>query len=230
MPEAHATLPWTLRAIARLERDTVRPLRAPRLTEPGFSTWRRTAGRRGWTALIELLHEDLAQAFPTAFELSQREVDPLAGLDESTAERLIADAVDATYADTQSFLRAAAQALGLPDRGKVSEFPKVQTFQRVVELPGSGGRIAAQQLLSNPELGFDRQFLFVADSDAERVLIGIAALELRSNPPEVITTAQLAAVLSKDTRLDRGFGFSAWPGAQGAVAALEAAGKEVRCL
>jgi hypothetical protein len=230
MTNIPSTLPWTLRAIARLERDTARPLRNPRLTEPGFATWKRTAGRRGWTALIELLHDDLAQAFPTAFDLSRREQDPLAGLDDAAAEQLLTEAVATGPADTQAFLRAAAQAMGLPDRGKVSEFPKVQSFQRVVELPGSGGRIAAQQVLTNPELGFDRQFLFVADSDAERVLIGIAALELRSNPPEVITTAQLAAVLSKDTRLDRGFGFSAWPGAQGAVAALEAAGKEVRCL
>ncbi len=230
MQESINTLQWTLRAIARLERDTARPLRNARLTEPGWPTWRRTAGRRGLAAFVTLLHDDLAQAFPTAFDLTAWQRDPLAGLAEATAEQLVRDAIAATYPDTQSFLRAAAQGLGLPVGGAVSDFPKVQAFQRVVELPGSGGRIAAQQVLSHPDLSFNQQFLFVADSDAERVLIGIAALELRSNPPDVVTSDRLAEVLKSGGRVDKAYGFAAATGAQRAIAALQSAGREVRCI
>jgi len=230
MEPSSPTLLWTLRAIARLERDVAKPLRSARLTEPGWPTWRRTAGRLGWAEFVALLHEDLAHAFPTAFDLSAHSQNPLAGLSDTAAEQLIREAITPSYQDTQSFLRAAAQGLGLPVGGAVSELPKVQAFQRVVELPGSGGRIAAQQVLSFPELSFNQQFLFVADSDAERVLIGIAALELRSNAPEVVTSSRLGELLTSGGRVDKAYGFSASTQAQQAIAALRSAGREVRCI
>jgi hypothetical protein len=184
----------------------------------------------GLVDFIELLHEDLAPAFPTAFDLACRDENPLDRLDTESAETLLSEAAAASYPDTQSFLRQAAQGLGLPTGGTLSDFPKVQAFQRVIELPGAGGRIAAQQVLSHSDLSFDRQFLFVADTDAERVLIGLAALELRSNAPEVINCSLLDEKLRSDARLDKAYGIANWRGADLAIAAVRKSGKDVRCI
>lgn len=64
---------------------------------------------------------------------------------------------------------------------------------RALELPGCGGRIAAHQVLSHDNLAFHAHFTFVADTDAERVAIGLAAAELRANPPTILTSAELLA-------------------------------------
>ncbi len=229
-PKTITQLTWTLRAIARMERDTNRALRRPRLTETGWSTWRRIAGRAGTGEFIRLLHDDLAGAFPTAFDLHRWSSDPLVGMSEADATALAESALVDEESDTVTFLRAAAAALGMPAAGSVSSLPKVQAHQRVVELPGTGGRIAAQQVLTHIDLSFDRQFVYVADTFAERLLIGIAALELRSNPPEIITTADLKALLATDSRIDRAFGLQTSTAAEVAADAVRAAGKEVRCV
>lgn len=62
---------WTLREIARLERGDLRP---PRLTEPDQERWLRVRRKLGWVAFVELVHENLAEAFPTAFALDRRRV------------------------------------------------------------------------------------------------------------------------------------------------------------
>ncbi len=223
-------LTWTLRAIARMERDTARVLRRPRLTEPGWSTWRRIAGRSGIAEFIGLLHDDLAGAFPTAFDRARWPSDPLVGMVDSDVTAFAQDALVDDGSDTITFLRLAAASLGLPAAGPVSSLPKVQAHQRVVELPGTAGRIAAQQVLTHSDLSFDRQFVYVADTFAERLLIGIAALELRSNPPEIIKTADLRALLASDSRIDRAFGLQAASAAEDAIKAVRTVGKEVRCV
>ena len=83
---------------------------------------------------------------------------------------------------------------------------------------------------THSDLSFDRQFVYGADSFAERLLGGIAALELRSNPPEIITTRELKALLATDSRIDRAFGLVASIAAEAAIEAVRAAGKEVRCV
>ena len=228
--DAATALRWSLRAIARMERDTSRPLRRPRLTEQDWSTWRRIAGRAGTTEFIRLLHDDLASAFPTAFDLQRWPPHPLEGLSDADATAIANTALEPDSSDPVTFLRAAAAGLGLPPSGPISSLPKVQAHQRVVELPGTAGRIAAHQVLTHTDLSFDRQFVFVADTFAERLLIGIAALEVRSNPPEIIASGDLARLLSSDSRIDRAFGLQNAQEGQRAIEIVRSAGKEVKCI
>lgn len=200
--ESSKLLTWTLRAIARAERNGLRP---PRLTEPNHERWHRVRRKLGWVAFIELLHEDLASSFPTCMDLSQWETHPTRTLDEPTAAALVDRALRPDDSDRPTFLRNACRDLGLMDGGNIAPLPKVQPHQRALELPGCGGRIAAHQVLSHENLGLDSHFTFVADTDIERVAIGLTAFELRANPPTVLTSAEL---LSTRPRFDVVFGSS----------------------
>lgn len=182
---------WTLRAIARLERAG--GVRAPRLTEPDFAKWHRYRRKLGWADFIRLLHEDLAPTFPEPFDTTRWAHDPYADLgDDDHAGRLVREAAKPDDSDTQRFLRSAARALGLPAGGDISALPKVQPHQRAVELPGSGGRIAAYQALRH-DLSFGQAFTFLARTDAERVAIGLAAVELRGDEPRIVTPSAFDA-------------------------------------
>lgn len=181
-------LRWTLREIARLERGGFRP---PRLTEPDHERWHRVRRKLGWTAFIELLHDDLAEAFPTSFALDLWSASPTAHLDETTAKSLIDEATQPDDADKLTFLRLACRALGLMENGNIATLPRVLTHQRALELPGCGGRIAAHQVTTHAGLSFHEHFVFVASTDEERVAVGLAAAELRANPPKVLTPAEL---------------------------------------
>jgi hypothetical protein len=216
---AQSPLTWTLREIARLERGGLRP---PRLTEPDHERWHRVRRKLGWVAFIELLHEDLAEAFPTSFALRRWKAHPTAGLDEPAAKALLDEAGRADDADLLGFLRVACRGLGLMEGGNVAALPKVQAHQRALELPGSGGRIAAYQVTTHGGLSFPENFTFVADSDEERVAIGIAAAELRANEPKVLSTTELRAERPK---FDQVFGIKGYPSAEGLAAEL---GLEVR--
>lgn len=184
-----SALSWTLRSIARLERAA--GVRAPRLTEPEFKTWHRFRRKLGWVDFIELLHEDLADAFPEPFDLTRWETDPLQQLDDAAALALIQGATAEDKADDSAFLRQAAVALGLPQNGNIADLPRVQPRQRALELPGAGGRIAAYQVRRYDGLALDEQFTFVAATPEERILIGLATVERRANAPRIITPEQL---------------------------------------
>lgn len=207
-------LRWTLREIARLERGGLRP---PRLTEPGHERWLRVRRKLGWTAFIDVLHEDLAEAFPTAFALDRWTSPPTAALDDATALRLIDEAIAPDDADRLTFLRVACRGLELMDAGNIAALPKVLTHQRALELPGCGGRIAAHQATAHAGLAFHEHFTFVADTDAERVAIGLAAAELRANVPKIITRAELAAQRPK---FDHVFGIEGYADAERLAAEL----------
>lgn len=97
---------WTLREIARLERGG---LRSPRLTEPDQERWLRVQRKLGWIAFIELLHQDLAEAFPAAVALDRWSSHPTAGLDEPTALAMIDDASGSNATDRLTFLRRACR-------------------------------------------------------------------------------------------------------------------------
>jgi hypothetical protein len=204
-------LTWTLREIARLERGAPErePLRPPRLTERDQERWHRVRRKLGWVAFIELLHEDLAEAFPTAFALDRWASHPTVGLDETRALAMIDAAALPDDADRLAFLRLACRGLGLRDGGNIAALPKVQAHQRALELPGCGGRIAAHQVTTHG-LSFHENFTFVADTDAERVAIGIAAAELRANEPRILSSAELR---SERARFDQVFGIAGYPSA-----------------
>lgn len=207
----HPALPWTLRSIARLERAG--GIRSPRLTEPSFEKWHRIRRHLGWRDFVALLHQDLAEAFPVPFNLAAWSVDPTAELSHDEAEQSIRTAIAPDDADAHTFLRAAARALGLPSTGALSDVPRTQPHQKVLELPGSCGRIAAWQVLSQPGLAFHDQFVFVADSDVERTLIGLAAVESRANTPTILTTAEVRAHIGRGQRFDRAIGVRGWAAA-----------------
>ena len=217
MPDLTA-LEWMLRAIARLERaGGVRP---PRLTEPGLEKWHRVRRRLGYADLVELLFEDLADAFPFPYDRARYAADPADGLADDDAELLLLEAVEEDGADPQAFLRRGAAALGLPPGGRIADLPRVQPHHRALELPGAGGRIVAQQVLEHGDLAFGAHFTFVADLDVERVAIGLAAVELRANPPTVLTSNELRAQHADGTRFDRVLGVRGHGAAESLVADL----------
>lgn len=198
----HTCLLWTLRSIARIERRG--GTRPPRLTEPGFERWERIRRKLGWKDFAALLHEDLADAFPLPFDLRGWADDPFATLSDDEAQRLIEVAAVPDSLDAAGFLKAAAAGLKLPSTGAILDLPRALPHQKVLEL--GFGRIAAAQVLSQPGLAFHDQFAFVADTQEERVMIGLCAVEAQANPPQVFTTAALRALVAKGGRFDRVLG------------------------
>lgn len=213
---------WTLRSIARIERKG--DLRPARLTEPGLTKWNRMRRKLDFVDLIALLHEDLTDAFPYPFDLTRWTSNPLTGLDDAAARTLI----DASLADDSSppqvFLRNAARALELPVGGNIANLPKVQPHQNALELPGSGGRIALQQALDHG-VAIHSRFTFAADTDAERLSLGLAFVEVRANAPKVWTSEQTRAQVAAGSRFDHVLGV---PGYDPATALARAVRPEAR--
>lgn len=203
MSTADHPLLWTLRSIVRIERKG--DLRPPRLTEPGLPKWERVRRKLDHVDLIALLHEDLADAFPYPFDLDRWSENPLDGLDDAAAADLIAAALKEDAATPQSFLRQAARGLDLPAGGNIASLPKVQAHQNALELPGSGGRIAAQQFFDHGIAIHDR-FTFVADTDLERLSLGLALVEARANTPQVWTSTRAQREVGGGARFDHVFG------------------------
>lgn len=221
----HALFESTLLAIARLEATGTRPAR---LTEPGHETWARFKRKLGPRDFIELLCQDLAGAFPLPFDLDRWQTEPtprdaLAALDDSEVDALIEQASTPPDADIEEWLRDRARALDLPTGGALSELPKMQPRFKVLELPGSAGRLAARLCATDDTLSLDRQFTIVADSPAERVMAGLCTVALGANPPRVVTTDALRSAPPKDSRFDRVIGLAGHPAAEALAAEFDEA-------
>ena len=209
-----------VRAIVRLER---RQFARPRLTEPGFQTWRVFARRLTMIDFIRLVLEDAAEAYPLPFDLERLDTpDLLSQLAEDEGQKLIEAAVEAERPepDALAVLNAAAQDLGLPRLARAIP-RKLAQHQKALELPGLGGRIAFLAVQADTGLSFDRQFTFVADSAAERLLVGLAAIEAKAAAPTVWTSQELEAKLGKGPMFDRIFGFDDHVASNAARASLE---------
>lgn len=191
-----------------MERGGYKP---PRLTDPDHERWHRVRRKLGWIAFIELLHEDLAAVFPTAFALERWSTPATGGLDEAAAKALIDEAAQPDALDSLGFLRFVCRGLGLMDGGNVAMLPRVQPHQRALVLPGCGGRIAAYQVTTHAGLSFHERFIFVADTDEERLAIGLAAAELRANVPTILTSTELEAMRPA---IDHVFGIRGYPSAE----------------
>lgn len=187
----------TLQAIARLEAAEMRP---PRLTQPGHEKWVRFRRKLGWRHFIRLLHDDLADAFPLPFDVTRWEETSIDDLSEEEAETLVNECSKAPSDDTGAFLRDRAQAMGLAFGGALSDVPKVQARHQVLELSGSGGRIAASQCLQHEGLALHQNFTFIVGSEADRIALGLAAVELRANEPRIVESVD---GLDKKSRFDR---------------------------
>ena len=214
----HPALPWTLRAVARLERAG--GVRGPRLTEPGFAKWHRIRRNLGWRDFAAVLHQDLAETFPLSFDVDSWRRDPFADLADDEAGALIDAAAAPEAGDAHAFLRAAARGLGLPAGGAFSSLPRPLPRERVLELPGACGRIAASQVIGQAGLSFHDQYVYVADTDEERALVGLAAVEARANPPRVLTSDDLRAQVRRGVRFARAQGSRGWAPAEALVAEL----------
>jgi hypothetical protein len=195
-----ATLQATLQSIARLEAAGIPPRQ--RLTDPDRALWNTFKRKLGPKDFIALLHEDGAQSFPVPFALDQWRSSPLEALDDAEADRLINTTSAPLGGDSNHFLRYAAALLGLPSGGRLADLPRVQPHERVLELPGTSGRAAAYLAARHPDLAYDA-FTFVALTDADRVLIGLGAVELRANEPTVLSEAELRRALAGGTPFDR---------------------------
>jgi len=210
MPQ-HPALALTLESIARLELPG--GIRSPRLTEPGWERWHRVRRKLGWADLIALVHQDLAEAFPYPFDLDRWHRHPLEHLSEDQAEQLVISVSTPPQDEAPGFLRRAARTLGLPAGGALSDLPRIQAAQRALELPGAGGRMAFALAQAHSDLSFHDHFDFVADTDAERVMVGLAAVEARAGSPTILTGAALRDRVAKGHRWDRVYALNGHPAA-----------------
>ena len=195
-----ATLQATLQSLARLEAAGIPPRQ--RLTDPDRALWNTFKRKLGPKDFIALLHEDGAQSFPVPFDLARWRSSPLDALADDEADRLIDTTSAPVGGDSNVFLRSAAALLDLPTGGRLAELPRIQPHERVIELPGTSGRAAAYLAARHADLAYDA-FTFVAITDADRVLVGLGAVELRANEPTVWSEAQLRRALADGTPFDR---------------------------
>jgi hypothetical protein len=169
----------TLHALAR-EEHLGRRLRK-RLIEPNHATWHRFRGRLGPRDFAELVLENAAVNQPEPFA-AEKVLEELAGL-RALPDSLIADwlaelpklPLDAPDRD---YLEDQAKRLGLTARPAFSDLHKLATHHRVLELPGSGGRLAAHAVRTQPELSLKGMFTIACGSWQERVLAGLVAVSL----------------------------------------------------
>ena len=208
----------TLRSLARLEAAGIP--RQPRLTDPDRTLWKVFRRRLAYKDFIALLLEDGAQAFPVPFDLGAWSTPPLDTVDEDMAQLLIEESTLPPGGDYLAFLRFAARQLDRPDGGRLSDLQRIQPHERVLELPGTSGRAAAYLCQQHGDLSFDHTFTFLADDDTDRVQVGLAAVELRANPPTVLTRQALRARAEKGERFDRVIALREWTPARKLVQAM----------
>lgn len=195
-----APLQAVLQSIARLEAADIPP--RPRLTDPDRALWNTFKRKLGPKDFIALLLEDGAHSFPVPFDANRWSSDPLESLDDDDADRLIDTTRAPVGGDSNHFLRSAAALLGLPTGGRLADLPRVQPHERVLELPGTSGRAAAYLTARHADLAYDA-FTFVALDDADRVLVGLGAVEQRANEPTVWSEAELRRALAGGAPFDR---------------------------
>lgn len=167
-----------LRALAREERLGRRPRR---LLEPDLATWQRFRGRLGPRDFAELLLEDAAVTQPEPFDAAAvlGRSDAFRGLSDAEVERCVKEAASASSTSLAEDLDAQAARLGLiKTRPAYSELLKVQSHHRVLELPGSGGRLAAHLVEATPNLSLKDVFTIACATWQDRMLAGLVAVGL----------------------------------------------------
>ncbi len=178
---AHREAVYVAAALWALAREEHAGRKPKRLLEAGHATWERFKGRMGPRELVALLLEDAAVTLPEPFAFHAI-LGPDASLEE-VPEALLGDWLSQVPSlpmdsSAREYLDAQAQALGLGGRPAYAELPKLQPHHRVLELPGSGGRLAAHIATTQPGVSFHDAFTFAVASWQERVLVGLAAAAL----------------------------------------------------
>lgn len=180
-PAATAAATYLAAALHALAREEHVGRRPRRLIEPNHATWHRFRGRLGPRDFAELILEDAAVNQPEPFAVEQVLGDRsgLRALPEaligdwlSELSKLPLEAADRDYLEEQ------AKRLGLKVRPAFSDLHKLAAHHRVLELPGSGGRLAAHVVQTQPDLSMKDMFTVACTSWQERMLAGLVAVSL----------------------------------------------------
>ena len=166
-----------IHALAREEQHGRRPRR---LLEPDHATWNRFRGRMGARDLFELVLEDAAvtQAEPFHAAAILEAPEALDAVPEALIADLLAAAPKLTLdASSSDYIDGQATLLGITARPALGDLRRIQPHDRVLELPGTGGRIAAHLVRTQPDLSLKDIFTIACATWQERVLAGLVAVE-----------------------------------------------------
>jgi len=171
---------WAAALLHALARDEAAGRRSARVTEPGLATWRRFRGRLTVADFVALLFEDAAVIHRVPFDPST-----LGGpiqpeqLPESAADSWIRTlAVLPLNEPGADYVAEQARLLGLPTRLARSELHVVKPHQKVLELPGTGGRLAYHLVTAQRDLTLHDNFVVACGSWQELTLAGVIGLEM----------------------------------------------------
>lgn len=177
-------------ALCALAREEALARRARRLLDPGPAIWRRFRRRLDHADLLELLLADAAVTQPFAFD-ARTLLGPGAGslgrlsparLADWMGELAAAEADPPSLAATprQDYLLDQARRLDLPSRLARSDLQRgLRPHHRVLELPGTGGLLAAWLLDQVEGLFLRDNFTLAWSGPTDRVLAGLVAVEHR---------------------------------------------------
>ncbi len=181
-PAATAAATYLASALHALAREEQAGRRPRRLLEPNLATWQRFRGRLGPRDLAELLLEDAAVTQPQPFDATSLlgRADPFRGVPDDVIDGWLRDVASLpASASSVDDLDAHAARLGLlAARPTYRELHKLQSHHRVLELPGSGGRLAAHVVQSQPEISLKDVFTIACATWQERMLAGLVAVGL----------------------------------------------------
>jgi len=178
-PSADAAV-YVSAALHALIREEQAGRRSRRLLEPGHATWQRFRGRLELSDFVELLLEDAAVNQPEPFDVARF-------LGSAKALRSVPDAQVGAWLSEfaalspeisdRDYIEQQANRLGLKARPAFSDLHKLAPHHRVLEVPGSGGRLAAHAVLTQPGLSMKDMSVACA-SWQERMLAGLVAVTL----------------------------------------------------
>lgn len=215
-------------ALGALAREEALGRRARRLLEPGPAIWRRFRRRLDHVDLLELLLTDAAVTQPFAFDASTllgpsagslRQL-PSARLEAWMGELGAADGAEIPAAEAaapkfalasvprQDYLLEQARRLDLPARLARSDLQRgLRPHHRVLELPGTGGLLAAWLLDQVEGLFLRDNFSLAWSGWADRTLAGLVAVEHRlTGEAPVLARAGVEAAVTADRRFDHVIG------------------------
>lgn len=146
----------------------------------------RFRGRLDSLALLELLLEDAAVTQPSAFDVAAI-FGPRVSLSNVSAE--LVDAWLTALADldlgasSADYILAQARRLGVPTRMARSELRKIESHQRVLELPGTGGQLAHHIVKTQPNVFLRDNFTIACASWREKALAGFVGVDCGVSGP-----------------------------------------------
>lgn len=202
--EARTILRLLLESIQRLE--TSGTIKSKRLSAPDLAIWEHFRRKLGYQDLIGLLLEDAASLFPFPFQVLRTalalEIEALSGEESRDLINEVRTSLDENE-DGQAFLTRAARELKRPHGGRLSELPRIQAYEKVLELPATGGRAAYYLSQHLDDIDFGNNFVFLTDGPVETLQVGLAAIESGAKNVSVISSRDLADEAAKGPQFDR---------------------------